>query len=165
MRPRPIAPVISLNNTRDTLFSSIAIGNQWYYNGIPINGASAQTLAISANGVYFSIVTGLNGCPSDTSNKINITNVGVGDFSDLNLRLYPNPTSGETWLEFNLQKVMDLTIEVTNAVGAVVKSYNLEQVQSVSKYKLDLADISEGVYFVNIKSDKSFVSKKLLIAR
>jgi len=165
MRPRPAAPVITINSTRDTLVSSIANGNQWYYNGFPIFGATGQSLPVTANGFYFSIVTGANGCPSDTSNIINLTNVGLGDEQAFNLQLYPNPTSGEAWIEFDLAGVLDMSIEITNAAGAVVREYEFNRVQSGTKYKLDLMDLAEGVYFANIRSNEAFMSKKLLIAR
>jgi hypothetical protein len=55
----PALPTISqtVNNTSIDLSSSAANGNQWYYNGIAIAGATAQTYTATQNGVYYVIVT------------------------------------------------------------------------------------------------------------
>jgi uncharacterized protein YjdB len=165
MRPRPSAPIISLNSTGDSLISTATLGNQWYYNGFPITGATGQAIAVTANGLYFSIVTGSNGCPSDTSNIINLNNVGLDEEEGISLRMYPNPTNGETWIEFELPGVADINLEITNVAGSLVRSFSFNRVESGSKYLLDLRDVAEGVYFTNIRSDNSVSSKKLIIAR
>jgi len=49
-----------------TLTSSAASGNQWYLNGNPIGGATAQTFAANASGSYTVVVTA-SGCSSAAS--------------------------------------------------------------------------------------------------
>jgi len=165
MRPRPAAPVISLNSRRDSLRSSVAIGNQWFYNGFPIAGATGQTLAIGANGLYFAIVLGANGCPSDSSNVINITTVGLAENDDFSMELYPNPTNGITWLELDLPGISDIEVEITTVGGALVRNLSLNDVQGQSKHAIDLTDVSDGVYFVNVKSNKAILTKKLFLRK
>jgi len=165
MRPRPAAPIISLNSSRDTLRSSVAIGNQWFYNGLPIAGATNQTLAIGANGFYFSVVIGANGCPSDSSNVINITTVNTPEEDDFSFSLFPNPSNGMTWLELDLPGIKDVEVEITTVGGALIKRLYLERTHGQSKHPVDLSDVSDGVYFVNVKYSGSVRTKKLILKK
>jgi hypothetical protein len=165
MRPRPAAPLITINATRDTLISSIANGNQWYYNGFPIVGATGQRLAVTANGLYFSIVTGINGCPSDTSNIINLTTVNTPEEDDFSFNLFPNPSNGLTWLELDLPGIKDVEVEITTVGGALIRRLYLERTHGQSKHPVDLSDVSDGVYFVNVKYSGSVRTKKLILKK
>ncbi|HEX2832464.1 MAG TPA: IPT/TIG domain-containing protein, partial [Thermoanaerobaculia bacterium] len=55
-----------------TLTSSSASGNQWYLNGSPIGGATAQAYVASVAGDYTVIVTA-SGCPSAPSATTTVT--------------------------------------------------------------------------------------------
>jgi hypothetical protein len=55
-----------------TLSSNSASGNQWYKDGVAINGSTGATLNVTASGSYTVKVT-LNGCESTVSNAIVIT--------------------------------------------------------------------------------------------
>gem|GEM_PF-1849438 len=165
MRPRPAAPIISLNSRRDTLRSSVATGNQWFYNGLPITGATGQTLAIGANGLYFAIVIGPNGCPSDSSNVINITTVGIPEEDDFSIELYPNPTQGLTWLELELPGIANVEVELTTISGALVRRVLMENVQNQTKQPLDFSDLADGTYFLKVKSSNLTKTKKLILRK
>ncbi len=52
-----------------TLTSSVAMGNQWYKDGMLIGGATAQTYVATTTGSYTVEVTS-SGCPSELSNPI-----------------------------------------------------------------------------------------------
>jgi hypothetical protein len=54
------------------LTSSNASGNQWFLNGNPIGGATAQTYSATASGSY-TVVTTLSGCSSATSGATVVT--------------------------------------------------------------------------------------------
>src|SRR6185503_3871867 len=74
VNPLPITPSITPGGPTTfceggsvTLTSSNATGNQWYLNGNPIGGASAQTYSATAAGDYTVVVTDTNTCPSALS--------------------------------------------------------------------------------------------------
>ena len=78
VKPLPNVPVISKNG--DTLISNIVIGNQWYFNFSPIENATNQTYVYTQNGIYSVVVTGENGCKTQSSN-LTISDVGISEIS------------------------------------------------------------------------------------
>src|SRR5690606_1186053 len=96
VNPKPATPTITRGGIGDRdLTSSAATGNQWLMNGTPISGATSQTYTATANGNYAVVVTD-NGCSSDTSAVVNITNTGIkGDLAGMNVSVYPNPNNGQ----------------------------------------------------------------------
>ncbi|HET7436081.1 MAG TPA: IPT/TIG domain-containing protein [Thermoanaerobaculia bacterium] len=69
--PAPATPTINgtlgfCTGSNTTLTSSSASGNQWYFNGDPIGGATSQQYVAAAAGSYTVIVTA-NGCTSAAS--------------------------------------------------------------------------------------------------
>lgn len=68
--PYPETPTITVTG-RSTLISSAAKGNQWYLNGVMIEGASEQSYTATESGSY--TVTSSNGyCVSDMSNPVDV---------------------------------------------------------------------------------------------
>ncbi|MFN5317526.1 MAG: gliding motility-associated C-terminal domain-containing protein [Bacteroidia bacterium] len=63
--------VICAGQATSTLISSYALGNQWYFNGSPIAGATTNELVAEQGGFYSVVVTAPGGC-ADTSDAIEI---------------------------------------------------------------------------------------------
>jgi predicted outer membrane repeat protein len=77
--PAPATPTINASGPTAfcsggsvTLTSSSATGNQWYLNGAPLSGATAQQLLASVAGDYSVVVTA-GGCPSASSAATTVT--------------------------------------------------------------------------------------------
>ncbi len=72
--PKPSTPVVSNQSgtycagTQKVLRSSASTGNQWYKNGQLLVGETKDSLLVSSAGRYVVLVTGTNGCVSDSSN-------------------------------------------------------------------------------------------------
>jgi CSLREA domain-containing protein len=64
-------PTLICDGSSVTLTSSSADDNQWYLNGNPISGATAQQYVASAAGDYSAVV--INACVSASSNQIHVT--------------------------------------------------------------------------------------------
>ena len=64
-------PLTFLVGDSTVLTSSSSIGNQWYFNGFILNGATAQTLTAKNAGNYSVVVTNISGC-STNSDIVNI---------------------------------------------------------------------------------------------
>lgn len=77
--------------------------------------------------------------------------------------IYPNPTVGHLFINLELRKRSEVTIQVINIVGEVVLSKNLGNVKSKT-LELDLENIPNGVYLVQVKNDNETLSKKVVVS-
>ncbi|MGB4297045.1 MAG: T9SS type A sorting domain-containing protein, partial [Bacteroidales bacterium] len=118
------------------------IGNQWYLNDNPISGATDQTYIVNENGNYFTIVT-IDGCSSLPSNQITINNVGINDYSDNEILVYPNPAQDIIYIQSN-QPIIEANI--INNLGQLVAHYSETGIISIDQ-------LANGVYQIMIKTE------------
>jgi hypothetical protein len=77
--------------------------------------------------------------------------------------VYPNPTTGATTIDYSLVNASDVTVEVVDITGKVVYAVNNgTQVAGDYTVSFDAAGYSNGVYYVNITSNESTVTKKFI---
>lgn len=79
----------------------------------------------------------------------------------LSFNLYPNPTSDAVTLKLDNINNTDLTVNIYNLKGAIVKSEELKQNQQ----QINVEDLGNGIYMVEIKSKEWTEKRKLLIQR
>lgn len=157
----PATPVITQDNYM--LTSSASTGNQWYRDGLAIEGAFAQTYEAFENGIYTVIVT-INGCSSDVSNNIEIVNVGMNENeAGQIINIYPNPNNGSFWLSVSSIDAKVFDMEVLNRFGAIVYQSNSLEVNGSFKQYFDLKDLSAGMYTVILKSNSQQIIRKIVI--
>lgn len=75
--------------------------------------------------------------------------------------VYPNPASDIVTLNINKGNNADLTLNVYNVIGALVKSETLKQNQQ----QINVGDLSNGIYTVEIKTKEWTGKQKLIIQR
>lgn len=80
-----------------------------------------------------------------------------------NTRLFPNPASSATNVEFTNNFASNTVITVVNAVGQEVLYNDLGIVEGTHVAELNIADFEAGIYFVNIKTENAVVTKRLSI--
>src|SRR5690606_15045345 len=116
VHPNPATPTISING--NILTSSSTTGNQWYFNGNIISGATQQNYTAQQNGNYYVVVTNANNC-SAQSNSISITSVGISDLEKVGvLSIYPNPTTTLLNIQFS-DNQQDVQLEIYDISGRV----------------------------------------------
>jgi hypothetical protein len=94
---------------------------------------------------------------SDSNNYKNNDNYS----SETGMNLYPNPTSDIVTLYVDLNVIKNITtIELLNSKGFELKK--ISGIQNSSKYKIDLRDYPNGVYYCIIKSDNQVITKKVI---
>ncbi|MCD4695292.1 MAG: T9SS type A sorting domain-containing protein, partial [Bacteroidales bacterium] len=160
VNPTPDTPVITEDD--DHLISSVSEGNQWYDSDGPITGATDQTYYPVATDDYYVIVTNSFDCESGPSNVIHFVFVGINEFSgSADVRIFPNPTTGECTVEFNGNYGMS-EIKVVNIMNEVVFE-SLTEIKSGSLLNIDLNNISKGVYFLKIKTAEKEIIRKIIV--
>ncbi len=151
-------PVPTITQSLTTLTSSATTGNQWFFNGTPISGATSQTYNFTTNGTYMVVVTA-NGC-SSPSLPHTITNAGIYEYSsDAGAFLvYPNPTDG--LLQLNGISHQVLGYRITDVYGNMVMQADVKNKQTV----IDMSGVAKGIYFIQITDEnKRTVNKKIIL--
>jgi hypothetical protein len=159
VNPIPPAPVITA--TGDTLHSNAPAGNQWYFEGTLLVGATSQTYVATQTGHYWDVVD-LNGCSSDPSNHEYVIITGIAPHPATLINLYPVPNSGR----FNILITAteeSFSFKVYNNLGIMI--YDQEKVEvngSVTKV-VDIRPVPGGLYTVIITGDRETIVKQIVI--
>lgn len=161
----PGAPFVTVSVGSDSLFSTASSGNIWFRNGVQIQGVAGRAIAVTQNGVHYAIVRGTNGCFSDTSNRINITNVSVDNPSEFTFMVYPNPTTGQVFAQVSSRTDDQIDIQVRNVVGQVVRQESIRTEQGIARVEWEMTAFPSGVYFVQLKNKGRLLRTEKLILR
>ena len=158
--PKPVAPVITIDGM--FLSSNIPDGNQWYYNGAMITGATHQTLEAQYTGQYWDVVT-VDGCTSDTSNNIWVVITGTAEMDDASLVIFPVPNDGQ--FVINLVTGSDEPLEMTvyNYLGVPVFISKIKPLQGHVEQPVDLRPVPNGVYTVVLRTSDNRIVRRILV--
>ncbi|RYY17587.1 MAG: T9SS type A sorting domain-containing protein, partial [Cytophagaceae bacterium] len=167
VNPAPAQPTLTAtyNGTTTTLTSSAATGNQFYFNGVAIAGATGQTYVVNGAattyGSYTVVVTNSAGCssPASVATVVTTTRAGIAGAS---LRVYPNPTpTGQVTLELSgFRSATQLA--VIDALGRLVRSEMLPATTGVITHQLNLAGTAPGVYMLRLTNADGVETRRLI---
>jgi hypothetical protein len=160
VNPIPATPVITLN--LDILSSSAATGNQWYYEGSLIPGATAQTYQATQSGWYWDVVT-LYGCSSDTSNNIYVLILGTDDPLKGIVNIYPVPNDGLFTVALVSTSAQTFRITVLNNLGVVIREMPALEVKGTLQQVIDLRPVPNGIYTVIIQNSDNRMIRKIVV--
>ncbi len=149
----------------------MGVGVLAYNNNVFMTGLTHSTSNFPQNGPFSSsysqppVGTGVSNafiCEINTSaftgiQSYNNTNATTGKLSEYTL--YPNPTNGGVTIRGAIPD--NSVIQVLNNLGQVV--YSVQQHSSVMELSLDLSNLTNGMYMVNILNGHSSESKKVII--
>ncbi len=158
--PVPDTPVITQEG--DELSSDIALGNQWYLDDAPIEGANQQVYTAVAYGSYYDIVT-INTCSSDTSNVIYVLIIGMEEIKTDGFLIVPNPAKGQIMLRTNSSFTGELKVELFAVSGTRVRAYRVSFTGGNTSPALDIGSLGKGLYFLRITGEGVQFSGKLVV--
>ncbi|MCC2548237.1 T9SS type A sorting domain-containing protein [Hymenobacter sp. BT175] len=162
----PARPTVSAayNGPTTTLTSSAGTGNQWYFNGVAIAGATNATYVVNTAaqlGPYTVTTTNATtGCVSLPSAPLVVT-ATAGRAATAAFQLYPNPTrDGKLMMELTgvLQPVQ---LTVLNALGQVVYHAMLPAA-SAAHHSIDLRTLPVGVYLLRASSADGTATRRFV---
>lgn len=159
--PIPPAPVVTAHY--DTLISSSAEGNQWYFQGQLIPGATEKTHFAIMIGNYSVIVT-LNNCSSEVSNSVFMSPVGIKETETLQIfDIYPNPNQGNFTILLLSEKDKQSTLKLFSLSGKEVMEINMENQIQENEIKVSCMNISSGMYWLVLQNKLQMTVRKVII--
>ena len=90
--------------------------------------------------------------------KVTATSLSTNDFFAQNIAMYPNPANGIVTLASKNATAIN-SVQVTDLNGRIVKSF---EANGVSETKINVSDLTAGMYFVSVKTDAGSGSMKLM---
>ncbi len=95
---------------------------------------------------------------------VNINDVdettGIEDILKNNLVFYPNPAHDELNIMIGSELQGEINLKIVNSIGNVVKTATYE---SQEEFRLDVSNLSSGIYFIQVSVDESSVTKRIII--
>lgn len=142
----PTKPTVTLDASYN-LVSSVVSGNQWYKEGIIINGAVSSIFKPASNGTYTVKVTNTAGCTSDMSTNFSflitaITSLAKEEF----VTFSPNPVVDELRVQFYLINSSKAYISILDMNGRPI----LYEKEMAPDSTISLRELPSGVYVLRL---------------
>jgi hypothetical protein len=105
------------------LNSSVSTGNQWYKDGMKIEGATQSSVVITQSGIYSVTVTNEAGCSSVSANYAAIK-TAIGTIADacFACMVFPNPNDGSFTIELTTGQSGEIELYLYAVDGRKVAS-------------------------------------------
>lgn len=151
-----VAATVNLNG--NVLSSPDTTGNsfQWYNASGIISGATNSFYGVTTAGNYYVEVTDEYGCMY-VSNSINVP-LSVEEELLSSLEIFPNPANELVTINWNRNFTIK-SLGITDISGKELMKFS----DPSNEMKLDVSNLSSGIYFIEIKSEYSKAYKKLVI--
>lgn len=126
------------------------------------NGATTEDLTNVVPGTYNVTITNVDGCSLDTTFIVDFS-TGLVELEGMELKVYPNPSNGNIYVEFTQDPTDAIQIEVFNALGQRVleRTYAPQMVQG--RINVDVQNASTGTYMMKISSAGAYTTKRVVI--
>ncbi len=145
----PLKPTVSLSNqntTASTLISSATSGNQWYWNGTAINGATNSTLSVSMPGIY-TVQVQVDDCVSQFSDSETIIVTAIDSSQGKTALAYPNPAEDYLFIS-SVQEITEL--QLFDLAG---KSSSLPVEKYGNDYRSNVKELPSGFYVLQVNQN------------
>ncbi len=96
----------------------------------------------------------------------NPSSVGKETIAESNIIVYPNPSSGESTVQFSLNNTSPVTLTIYSIEGKIVME-NVQGELSAGNHQLIIPtkNIGDGVYYLRISNEEEIATAKLIIKK
>lgn len=136
----------------------------WDFGDGTVLTAPYPTHTYAAPGTYIVTLTVFDGnCATTSSQTITVGTVNLDEnISGLHdLNIYPNPSTNNFSLEYQLVNPSEVTIEVLSIIGEKIKQVT-DGMQLSGKHVFELSGISSGTYFVRLSANDKIMMQRLV---
>ena len=139
------------------------------YLWLPSNKTTA-TINVDSAGIGLNLkkimvfVTDNNGCVGKDSVNISFKICGgIEELTGVSLQIFPNPNNGIFTIEVKSQQPERVDVTIMNPSGQIVFSLRDINVDGVTSEKLNLSQLPQGAYIVQISNISGKMTRKLVI--
>lgn len=127
---------------------------------INYNAANSCGNSIPIDGYLYKLVNGA--IVPQALMRMAITNEITDAEKDIELKIFPNPTSDNININYFSQENDNMSIVITDVVGNIILSESYQLNEGENNINLQLKSVSNGIYFLNLDS-KDFSKKEKIV--
>jgi len=106
------------------------------------------------------------GCENFTEGEITVKEVsGIADVKSTQWQIFPNPNLGKFSVKLTHAGSGTINLKVMNNIGVEVYTENDITVSGNWNKEIDLGELSQGIYFINIYNDDINLLKKIVVRK
>jgi len=154
----PDQPTISVQD--NTLTSSSTVGNQWFMDGVSIDGATQQTYITSFVAGTYTVQVTVVGCTSDMSDPVVITGLNKSLPNDI-LSIWPNPVNNQIFVALPANYTVHSYL-IINSNGTIIKSNTFKKTELIQNFNCTLQELSSGIYTIHTSTNKGVIKAKFV---
>ena len=139
-----------------TTVSSNYVAYVYGYNGA-FSNTLCYTLRVSLSATNWRTDGTTDGETTEMEIPVIFENAGFG--------MYPNPATDQLTLEVSMEADNDVQVAVSDASGRVAISEHRSLSKGDNKMQLDLNQLSNGIYFVQVRNGEAISTRKLVVQR
>jgi hypothetical protein len=120
---------------------------------------------LAASGQMY-IIFATNICTTDEGWSASWTTLPVGTQEQPELQnctVFPNPASGQVFIQLSSASETDLTVELVSIDGEVQLSQKFETIEGMNKKSIDISGLQSGVYFLRVIGNNGLITRKVVI--
>ncbi|MCE3280229.1 MAG: hypothetical protein K0S44_2420 [Bacteroidetes bacterium] len=143
-----------------TINSDLDYTSQVYDSSLTTGGNFTGLEYINNNSLY---IAGYNDGTNDyfVGKYMLSTSAGVADIKESEVSIYPNPTNNILNIDFSKFAGESVTVSIFNAVGGKLLERKVKK--AIHAEKFDLSSCSAGVYLIKINSEKTSLSRRIVV--
>jgi hypothetical protein len=77
------------------------------------------------------------------------------------MNVFPNPVTDNMNLQINSNKLLNVTIQIYNSIGRLIKTENIVTAKGETK-QINLSNLPKGIYFAKFESEHGTYTKKIV---
>ena len=120
---------------------------------------NTDSITPTSNGIYWCVVTDINGCVSDTAFYM-VDNINTINEITYGIDIFPNPTNQIIFIKFNEQYNGSLILH--NILGEIITEKIINNVSKNEIISIDLSEYSKGLYFISINIEEGIINQKII---
>ncbi len=103
----------------------------------------------------------------DLDTRVSYSDLVKVDYQGAGIKIFPNPSNGkDVTIEINSVSAEVLTVEISSLQGQVLYTYSVDNTEPRrQRLLLDFTSLSQGMYFVSLKSTDKVRTTKLIIEK